>query len=211
MGVLKNYYLKNKIVCGCDEVGRGCVAGDLYAAAVVLPKSFKDTKIKDSKKLTPQSRKKLERIIKEKAIDFCIAKVSIDEINGIDNIQNSCYLALHRAISGLKTQPDFILVDGNVFDPYNKVPHKCVIGGDNIYYSIAAASILAKVCRDEAMVELHKEYPEYNWEENKGYLTEGHLNAIRTHGVTKYHRIHFTPVKDYISTGKVRETYALPG
>lgn len=200
MAILQNYRVKNKIVCGTDESGRGPICGGLYAAAVVLPAKFNDNRIKDSKKLTPARRNELRKVIEENAVDYSVASVSVEEIEAINNIQQCCFLAMHRAISGLREQPGFIIVDGNVFDPYGTMPFKCFVGGDNKYYSIAAASILAKTYRDEEMMILHEEFPQYHWNENKGYLTDVHNEAIKEFGITKYHRKNFAPVKDFLLT-----------
>lgn len=192
---LKKYFNKNLLEAGCDEAGRGCLAGPVVAAAVILPKSFKHDLLDDSKKMSEKSRFLLEPIIKEKAIAFGIGIVSHDEIDQM-NILNASFLAMHRAIDGLKVIPEFLLIDGNRFKKYHEVEHACIIKGDGKFQAIAAASVLAKVHRDRLMDELHHEYPSYGWNANKGYPTENHRSAIKKIGPSPYHRLTFTLLKD---------------
>lgn len=176
--------------CGTDEAGRGCLAGPVTAAAVILPDDFEHSFLTDSKQLTAVQRNELRIIIEQQALCFKVVHVMMDEIDKI-NILNASILAMHRAISGLSKTPDFIAVDGNRFKPYQKIPFECVIKGDGKYLHIAAASILAKTYRDEFMAKIHKNYPQYNWKQNKGYPTREHREAIRLHGSTTFHRQSF--------------------
>jgi ribonuclease HII len=188
--MLKPYIKKDRLEVGCDEAGRGCLAGPVVAAAVVLPQKFNLPVLNDSKKLSEKQRNELRFLIEEIAIDYAVAFIDnykIDEIN----ILNASILGMHEAINQLKTIPEFILVDGNKFKPYKKIPHSCIIKGDGKYASIAAASILAKTYRDEFMEKLHTEYPGYNWKKNKGYPTKEHKQAIVDIDITKYHRKSF--------------------
>lgn len=175
---------------GCDEAGRGCLAGPVFAAAVILPKDFYHPWLNDSKQVSEIQREQLRTIIEKESIAWSVAEVSAEEIDRI-NILKSSLLAMHRALDGLSTRPEFILVDGNKFYPYPSTPHLCVIKGDGKYASIAAASILAKTHRDEAMQQLHQAYPHYQWHQNKGYPTMAHREAIRTHGISPWHRRSF--------------------
>lgn len=175
---------------GLDEAGRGCLAGPVYAAAVILPKDYKHLKLDDSKKLTPRVREELRKEIEKEAIDFAVASVSNEEIDEI-NIYNASYKAMHLAIEKLSTPPQLLLVDGNKFIPYKKLPYHCVVKGDGIYYSIAAASVLAKTYRDEFMAKIHLEHPEYNWARNMGYGTKAHVRALMEYGRTPFHRKSF--------------------
>ena len=184
--MLKQYYSKY-IECGTDEAGRGCLAGPVTAAAVILPPSFKNKLLNDSKKLSLKNRILLRKIIIENAIDYAIANVSVEIIDKI-NILNASILAMNIAIEKLKIKPEFIIVDGNKFKSKNKIPHKCIIKGDTKYMSIAAASILAKTSRDHYMINLSKEYPNYYWNVNKGYPTKKHKKIILENGITKHHR-----------------------
>ncbi len=178
---------------GCDEAGRGCLAGPVYAAAVILPEK-PDTGIfcslNDSKKLSKTKRNKLRNIIKKHALSWSVASVDVCCIDDI-NILNASLLAMHKALELLKPQPAFILVDGNRFKNYKNIPHACLVNGDAHYLSIAAASVLAKTARDEYMQQLHNEYPVYNWNTNKGYPTIAHREAIIRYGLTPYHRLSF--------------------
>ena len=183
---------------GTDEAGRGCLAGPVTAAAVVLPKNFKNEDLNDSKLLTENKRLYLKPIIEVESQSFAIAHVNPHEIDEI-NILNASFLAMHRAIEQLKEVPNFIIVDGNRFNPYKDVPHECIIKGDSKYKSIAAASILAKTYRDEYMERLHEEYPMYNWKRNKGYPTKEHRAAIKKFGITKYHRNSFKLLPDQLT------------
>lgn len=187
---LKSYLEANRIEVGCDEAGRGCLAGPVFAAAVVLPPNFKCEGLNDSKKLTDKKRKELRPIIERDAIAFSIGICSPDDIDKL-NILWASVEAMHRAVSGLSVVPEHILVDGNRFRPYHDVPHTCVVGGDAKYLSIAAASVLAKTYRDDYMAEIHNEFPHYDWDKNKGYPTKAHRNAIAQHGITEHHRNSF--------------------
>ncbi len=178
---------KELVETGCDEAGRGCLAGPVYAAAVILPPDFHHPLLNDSKQLTEEQRMHLRPIIESEAIDYAVALASHLEIDQI-NILNASFLAMHRAITKLKQAPELLLIDGNRFNRYPNTEHKCIIGGDGLYASIAAASILAKTYRDEHMLELHWQFPEYNWKSNKGYGTSSHRKAIHESGMCTYHR-----------------------
>jgi ribonuclease HII len=187
---LLNYYQADKLEAGCDEAGRGCYAGPVFAAAVILPKDFYHPLINDSKKLTEQQRTALVPIIKEAAIAWAIGSQTPAQIDEI-NILKASIQSMHLALDQLKKRPRFIAVDGNRFYPYKKVPHQTIIKGDGLYAHIAAASILAKTARDAYMIELHKKYPQYGWEQNKGYGTAAHRAAIALHGLCDEHRKSF--------------------
>ena len=178
------------IEAGCDEVGRGCLCGPVVAAAVILDANFDQKLINDSKKLSFKTRLELDSYIKDNVIDFGIAELSPEFIDQ-HNILNASIHAMHRALDQLKTRPELILVDGNKFHPYNYTPHQCVIKGDSKFLSIAAASILAKNYRDQLMIQLHEEFPEYGWNKNMGYATKTHREALKKYGPTKYHRKSF--------------------
>ena len=188
--MLKSSFTKDKIEAGCDEVGRGCLAGPVVAAAVILPKKYKHKLLTDSKQLTRSERDSLEVDIKRDALAWAIAEVSNEEIDVI-NILNASFKAMHRAIDQLTTQPEFLLIDGNRFNPYENLPFQCIVKGDSKYLSIAAASVLAKTYRDELMSALHKQYPVYGWNTNVGYPTMEHRKGIRAFGITPYHRKSF--------------------
>jgi ribonuclease HII len=188
--MLKPFLQEKLIEAGCDEAGRGCLAGPVFAAAVILPRQFYHPLLNDSKQVTINDRNELRKVIEKEAIAFAVAYVSNREIDVI-NILKASFKAMHLALDKLGRKPGLILVDGNRFIPYKKIPHRCVIQGDATYMSIAAASILAKTCRDEYMLQLHKEYPQYGWQHNKGYGTPGHRNAINQYGLCKYHRKSF--------------------
>ncbi len=188
--MLKKYFDKQLIEAGCDEAGRGCLAGDVFAAAVVLPKNFKNKILDDSKKLTDKQRKYLRPLIEEKAIAWSVASVSAKEIDEI-NILNASFLAMHRALDKLNVIPQSLLIDGNRFKKYKDIPHQCIIEGDGKYMSIAAASILAKTYRDDYMDKLHEEFPHYDWLHNKAYGTKKHREAITQYGATVHHRMSF--------------------
>lgn len=182
---------ENNLICGVDEVGRGPLCGPVVSAAVILPKGFFDSRIKDSKKI--KSSKKMKEIsdfIKENAISYSIGISSAKEIDDI-NILQSTYLAMHRAIKGLNIIPNKLLIDGNSFKPYENIPYECIVKGDDKHIEIAAASIIAKNYRDELMAELAKEYPDYKWETNSGYGTKDHIEAIKRVGLTPHHRLTF--------------------
>ncbi len=189
-GMLQPFYQKRYVEAGCDEAGRGCYAGPVFAAAVILRKDFYHPVLNDSKQLTEAQRNELRPIIEKEAVCFSVAKVDHDEIDRI-NILRASIKAMHLALDSLKKTPRYILVDGNRFTQYKDVKHKCIIKGDGLYSSIAAASVLAKTYRDEFMKNLHHEYPLYNWSSNKGYGTEEHRLAIEAHGLSKYHRLSF--------------------
>ena len=196
--------LKNKLLtcmrpgvteAGCDEAGRGCLAGPVYAAAVVLPPDYVNPRLNDSKQLSERLRYQLREEIERDALSWAVGIVSPEEIDRI-NILNASILAMHRALDGLSVRPAHILVDGNRFKPYRDIPHTTVVKGDGKYLSIAAASILAKTYRDDYMLRLAEEYPAYGWQQNKGYPTAAHRQAIRLHGLTPYHRRTFHSVDD---------------
>lgn len=187
---MKRYYHKTWVEAGCDEAGRGCLAGPVFAAAVILPKKFKHKKLNDSKKMTVDDREELRFIIEDKAIAYAVAKVSNIQIDRI-NILKASFLAMHKAIDKLLIRPEFLLIDGNRFAPYENIQHACIIKGDGKFNAIAAASILAKTYRDAYMEKMHKKYPEYNWVQNKGYPTLEHRTAIHQFGYTKLHRKSF--------------------
>jgi ribonuclease HII len=175
---------------GCDEAGRGCLAGPVFAAAVILPKNFEHPWLNDSKQLTTQQRDTLRAVVEQEALAWAVAAVSAEEIDRI-NILKASFLAMHRALDALSLRPESLLIDGNRFFPYPCTPHLCVVKGDGKYAAIAAASILAKTWRDEAMMQLHHQFPHYGWSQNKGYPTEAHRTAIRAHGVSPWHRLTF--------------------
>lgn len=185
--MLKNNYYIGKIEAGCDEAGRGCLAGSVYAAAVILPDDYQNDLLNDSKQLTEKRRYQLREIIERDAVAWAVGIVTPEEIDKI-NILNASILAMHRALDQLKVRPEAIIVDGNRFKPYNKIPHTTIVKGDGKYLSIAAASILAKTYRDDYMNRLAEEYPQYDWLSNKGYPTKKHRDAIRQYGITPYHR-----------------------
>jgi ribonuclease HII len=180
-----------RIEAGCDEAGRGCLAGSVYAAAVILPPDFHNEDLNDSKQLSPAKRYALRPIIEKEAIAWAVGIVSAEEIDRI-NILRASFLAMHRAIDQLKIKPEHLLIDGNRFTPYPGIPYTTIVKGDGKYMSIAAASILAKTYRDDYMEQLAAIYPEYHWTENKGYPTKAHRDAIRKYGITPYHRKTFT-------------------
>ena len=193
--MLAPYFDASLIEAGCDEAGRGCLAGPVYAAAVILPKKFDSKILNDSKQLSIAKRNELRSLIESEAIAWAVASVNHEEIDEI-NILNASFLAMHRAIDQLKTQPESLLIDGNRFNSYTDIPHHCMIKGDGRFQSIAAASILAKTYRDEYMLQLSEEYPYYMWQSNKGYPTVAHRNAIRQHGISPHHRRSFRLLPD---------------
>ncbi|MDR3250760.1 MAG: ribonuclease HII [Tannerella sp.] len=182
---------KGRIEAGCDEAGRGCLAGAVFAAAVVLPPDFRNNDLNDSKLLSEKQRDMLRPVIEAEALAWAVGVVSAEEIDVI-NILRASFLAMHRAIAQLRTMPEHLLIDGNRFTPYPDVPHTAIVKGDGKYLSIAAASVLAKTHRDEYMSSLDAEYPVYGWRKNKGYPTKAHRTAIRQYGLTPYHRKSFT-------------------
>ncbi len=185
--MLKNYYEQGRVEAGCDEAGRGCLAGSVYAAAVILPPDYQNERLNDSKKLTARQRYALRQDIERDAVAWAVGVVTPQEIDQI-NILNASILAMHRALDQLQVRPEVIIVDGNRFKPYRDLPHTTIVKGDGKYLSIAAASILAKTYRDDEMVRLAQEYPDYDWQHNMGYPTRKHREAIRQHGITPYHR-----------------------
>ncbi len=188
--MLVSYLHKNLVEAGLDEAGRGCYAGPVFAAAVILPKDFHHPLLNDSKLLTEKERDLLRPIIEKESITFAVARVDNDTIDEI-NILQASFTAMHLSLNDLKVIPEFLLVDGNRFKPYQNIPHQCIIQGDGKYASIAAASILAKTYRDEFMHKLHASFPHYGWDTNKGYGTPVHRNAIEQHGLCCHHRKSF--------------------
>ena len=185
--MLLNRYYEGKIEAGCDEAGRGCLAGSVYAAAVILPDGYQNELLNDSKQLSEKKRYQLREIIERDAVAWAVGIVTPDEIDQI-NILNASILAMHRALDQLKVRPEAIIVDGNRFKPYQDLPHTTIVKGDGKYLAIAAASILAKTYRDDYMNQLAEEYPQYDWLSNKGYPTRKHREAIKQFGITPYHR-----------------------
>ena len=196
--MLQSYFKANNIEAGCDEAGRGCLAGPVVAAAVILPENYTHPLLNDSKKLTEKQRYKLRVEIEKDAIDFAVGIVdnhTIDEIN----ILKSSIKAMHIALDELKIIPEHIIIDGNRFYKFKNIPHQCIVKGDSKYLSIAAASVLAKTYRDDLINDLNKTYPEYNWKQNKGYPTKEHRKAIREFGTTPYHRMTFRLLDEQLS------------
>ncbi|GAA4520228.1 ribonuclease HII [Sphingobacterium thermophilum] len=189
--MLLSYFQEDLLEAGCDEAGRGCLAGPVFAAAVIFPKDYFHPQLNDSKKLSEKKRMELRPIIERDALAYAVTSVSPQEIDAI-NIHNASYKAMHLALDQLKVAPEFLIIDGNRFIPYKNLPHQCIIKGDGKYLSIAAASILAKTYRDEYMLELSKEFPVYDWASNKGYPTVKHRNAVLEFGMTPHHRKTFT-------------------
>jgi ribonuclease HII len=203
--MLASHYYTGKVEAGCDEAGRGCLAGSVYAAAVIFSEDYQNDELNDSKQLTDKRRKQLREIIQRDAVAWAVGIVTPEEIDRI-TILNASILAMHRALDQLTVRPEAIIVDGNRFKPYHEpitnnretitIPHTTIVKGDGKYLSIAAASILAKTYRDDYMDELAKEYPQYDWLSNKGYPTKKHREAIRQHGITPYHRKSFNMLGD---------------
>lgn len=201
--MLLDHYYEGKVEAGCDEAGRGCLAGSVYAAAVILPVGYQNELLNDSKQLTEKRRYELREIIQRDAVAWAVGIVTPEEIDKI-NILNASILAMHRALDQLQVRPEAIIVDGNRFKPYSPVvdgsavniPHTTIVKGDGKYLSIAAASILAKTYRDDYMNQLAKEYPQYDWRSNKGYPTKKHREAIRQYGTTPYHRMSYNLLGD---------------
>lgn len=187
---LLSFYQENIVEAGCDEAGRGCYAGPVFAAAVILPADFFHPLLNDSKQVKEAHRNELRLLIEEQAIAFAVAKVDVEEIDQI-NILKASFKAMHLAVDALKIKPQFLLIDGNRFIKYKQTPHQCFVKGDGRFASIAAASILAKTWRDEYMLQLHEQYPQYNWKKNKGYGTEEHRKAIEQFGLCIHHRKSF--------------------
>lgn len=188
--MLLPYQTNGIIEAGCDEAGRGCLAGPVFAAAVVMPENYICPEINDSKKLSEKKRYSLRVLIEENALAFAVGIVYPQEIDEI-NILNASFLAMHRAIDNLSVRPDHLLIDGNRFRPYPAISHSCIVKGDSKFQSIAAASILAKTYRDDYMQQIHEKYPYYEWNKNKGYPTKDHRNGIQRHGITEHHRKSF--------------------
>ncbi len=188
--MLKPYFQNELIEAGCDEAGRGCLAGPVFAAAVILPTHFSNPVLNDSKQLCEKDRYELRVVIQQNAIAWAVAQVDHEEIDRI-NIFKASFKAMHLALDQLTHHPQLIIVDGNHFIPYNRIPHRTIIKGDGIYASIAAASILAKTYRDDYMLEMHRQFPLYKWESNKGYATEAHRTAITLNGLSPIHRKSF--------------------
>lgn len=193
--MLASHYYKGKIEAGCDEAGRGCLAGSVYAAAVIFPEDYQNAELNDSKQLTDKRRHQLREIIEHDALAWAVGIVTPEEIDKI-NILNASILAMHRALDQLQVRPEAIIVDGNRFKPYQQLPYTTIVKGDGKYLSIAAASILAKTYRDDYMDRLAVEYPCYDWLSNKGYPTKKHREAIRQYGITPYHRKTFNLLGD---------------
>ncbi|WP_294627522.1 ribonuclease HII [uncultured Bacteroides sp.] len=193
--MLLPYLHESLIEAGCDEAGRGCLAGAVFAAAVILPKDFRNDLLNDSKQLTEKQRYALREVIEKEATAWAVGIVSPAEIDEI-NILRASFLAMHRAVDRLSVRPQHLLIDGNRFQPYPDTPHTTVVKGDGKYLSIAAASILAKTYRDDYMNRLHQEFPVYDWDRNKGYPTKKHRAAIACHGTTPYHRLTFNLLGD---------------
>jgi len=189
--MLKCSFGSGYIEAGCDEAGRGCLAGPVFAAAVILPADYHCERLNDSKKLSEKERYLLREIILKDAIDWAVSSIDNQVIDRI-NILNASFEAIHQSIGKLKVAPEFLLIDGNRFKPYTGIPHACIIKGDGLYMSIAAASILAKTYRDDLMDDLDKQYPYYGWNRNKGYPTKEHRQAILQHGLTPYHRLSYS-------------------
>lgn len=188
---LKSHFYKNLTEAGCDEAGRGCLAGPVFAAAVILPRNYKHPVLNDSKKLSEKQRISLRQEIIDSAISWAVASIDNNEIDEI-NILRASIKAMHLALDNLNVRPEFLIIDGNRFYPYKDIGHKTIVRGDSLYFSIAAASVLAKTSRDEFMIKLDSEFPEYGWVKNKGYGTELHRKAILKFGITPYHRRSFT-------------------
>lgn len=185
--MLASYFQEKYIEAGCDEAGRGCLAGPVFAAAVIFPRDFYHEELNDSKMLSASKRYALREIIEGEAIAFSVGQVSVEEINDI-NILNASFLAMHRALDTLTVPAEYLLIDGNRFNPYNNIPHQCIVQGDGKYLSIAAASILAKTYRDDYMLKLAEKFPQFRWEDNKGYGTTKHRESLLIYGSCEHHR-----------------------
>lgn len=196
--MLQPFYQETLVEAGCDEAGRGCLAGPVVAAAVILPRNFFHPLLNDSKQLTEKERDLLAPIIMEMAVAWKIGICDNHEIDKI-NILKASFLAMHKAVDQMKNKPELLLIDGNRFYKYPNIPHQCIVKGDAKFMSIAAASVLAKTCRDAIMNELHSKHPEYNWQQNKGYPTKAHRKAIAQHGTTHYHRNTFKLLPDNVA------------
>lgn len=191
------YFEEGRVEAGCDEAGRGCLAGPVFAAAVILPPGFENELLNDSKKLTEKQRYLLRPVIEENAVAFAVGIVTNEEVDKV-NVLNASFLAMHRAIDGLNVKPEHLLIDGNRFKVYPNIGHTCVVKGDGKYYSIAAASILAKTYRDDFMDQIADEFPNYQWKQNKGYPTQAHRDAIHKFGICKFHRKTFRLLSDQL-------------
>ncbi|MCE4563565.1 ribonuclease HII [Maribellus sp. CM-23] len=187
---LLSYFKEGQVEAGCDEAGRGCLAGPVFAAAVILPAVFENQLLNDSKQLTEKQRYQLRPVIEEQALAWAVVAVDNHEIDEV-NILNASFLAMNRAVAQLKIKPEHLLIDGNRFRTQGDISYTCMVKGDGRFYSIAAASVLAKTYRDDFMLNIHREFPHYDWDKNKGYPTKKHRAAIREHGPTKYHRMSF--------------------
>ena len=201
--MLKSHYFTDLIEAGCDEAGRGCLAGSVFAAAVILPVDYENALLNDSKKLTEKQRYALRTQIETDALAWAVGEVTADEIDKI-NILNASILAMHRALDGLKIRPQAVIVDGNRFKPYGTLPHETIVKGDAKFLSIAAASILAKTYRDDYMNNLALQHPVYQWDVNKGYPTKAHRAAIEEHGISPFHRKTFKGVKEMLENEEQR-------
>lgn len=193
--MLKSHYYEGLVEAGCDEAGRGCLAGSVYAAAVILPENYENDMLNDSKKLSAKKRYVLREIIERDALAWAVGIVTPEEIDRI-NILNASFLAMHRALDQLGTHPEAIIIDGNRFKPYRDLPFTTIVKGDGKYLSIAAASILAKTYRDDYMLSLAEEYPQYDWQSNMGYPTKKHREAIRKYGIAPFHRKSYNLLRD---------------
>jgi ribonuclease HII len=196
--ILKSRYSENSIEVGCDEAGRGCLAGPVFASAVILPPDYFNDILNDSKQLSEKQRYKLREIIEKEALAWAVEMIDNETIDKI-NILNASILAMHKAIDKLKSEYNLLLIDGNRFKKYKNIPHKCIIKGDSLYLSIAAASVIAKTYRDDYMLSIHSEHPEYSWNKNKGYATKNHVDAIRKFGQSIYHRKTFHLKSDQLN------------
>jgi ribonuclease HII len=188
--MLLPYFNEALLEAGCDEAGRGCLAGPVFAAAVILPSDFHHPLLNDSKQLSEKQRNELRPVIEEKSIAFAVASLCNKKIDRY-NILQASVKSMHAAVKKLPVRPQQLLIDGNYFKPYKKIPHRCIVQGDGLYASIAAASILAKTARDDYMKQLHNEHPQYNWAQNRGYGTPEHQQALNRYGPTRYHRLSF--------------------
>ena len=196
--MLKSFHTQGITEAGCDEAGRGCIAGPVFAAAVILPPAYQNSSLDDSKKLSARSRQILKEVVERDALAYAVGLVDEKEIDQI-NILNASFLAMHRALDQLKIEPTHLIIDGNRFKPYKNISHSCIVKGDGKYSSIAAASILAKTYRDEFMTRLHQEYPVYGWERNMGYPTRSHRRAVLENGPSPYHRRSFRLLNDQMA------------
>ncbi|WP_321289697.1 ribonuclease HII [uncultured Sunxiuqinia sp.] len=194
---LQLFLKRGQIEAGCDEAGRGCLAGPVYAAAVILPSTFESALLNDSKKLSEKKRYQLRPIIEEQAVAFGVGVVTNQEVDEI-NVLNASFLAMHRAVANLKIKPEHLLIDGNRFTAYPEITHDCIIKGDGKFLPIAAASILAKTYRDDYMNQIHQDFPHYQWAKNKGYPTKVHREAIGKHGPSLHHRMSFRLLEDQL-------------